>query len=162
MIGIKVIVVFDIDGTLADISKRASKAGKQPSRYHKGRFQDWLDRLQPARELARDKPIRCMIELANTLFKDYTLIYLTGRADRYKTVTANWLIRNGFPPGELVMRTEEFSSASARQFKEVEMLKLSSTFADSEILIVDDDPEQDCAAMYKKHNWTHLKAMRNL
>ena len=48
-------IVFDIDGTLADIEKRMQKAGDAPSKRNKKEFQDWLNKLQRKKDLCNGK-----------------------------------------------------------------------------------------------------------
>lgn len=156
------IVVCDIDGTIADISQRIAVAGKQPKSWVKHlfpwRFQRWLDLLQSNNALIHDTSIPGMRELLCSLAKDYDLVYLTGRSSKYKAVTRAWLDMKGFPPGHLIMRHID-SLESAAKLKERHMKRIAC--GHDTVLIFDDDGDGTCEEMYKRNKWTHLKAMRN-
>lgn len=154
------LVVFDIDGTLADITYRLQKAGDAPKRASKKEFQSWLNKLQNKKDLLDDTPIKGMKKLAWALHNNYGIVYLTGRAEKYRDVTVRWLFDFGFPSGALFMREDE-DMRETHVYKEEKMLDIIKTFKAEEIMVFDDDPEDTCGIMYKKHGWTHLKAMAN-
>lgn len=155
------IAVFDIDGTLADISYRMQKAGDAPSKKNKKDFQAWLNKLQKKKDLLDDKPIKGMVDLASSLANSFTVVYITGRAEKYKDATLQWLWQHKFPPGELHMRPDD-DMRDTGEYKEEQMLLVMKTYEDNNIIVFDDDPEENCHSMYKKHGWTHLKAMENI
>jgi len=155
------IIVSDIDATLADIGERLKRAGKQPAVKHKRKFQKWLDKLQNSKILLDDSAIPCMRELLVCLTKRCKIIYLTGRSCIYRRVTKKWLKLHGFPPGPLFMRPKN-SYTTAREFKERLMLKIAKQAGGEKILCIDDDGDGTCAIAYKKHGWTHLKVMENI
>jgi len=156
------IVVCDIDGTIADISTRIAYAGKQPSewvrRWFPKRFQHWLDLLQSDKSLMSDRPIPGMVRLLRCLDTQYTIVYLTGRSCEYRAVTKAWLEKNCFPEGHLIMRHIS-SFETAAELKERHMERIAS--GHSEVIIFDDDGDETCAEMYRRNGWTHLKAMKN-
>ncbi len=41
------------------------------------------------------------------------------------------------------------------------MIEVVKKYGDS-ILVFDDDPEENCAEVYKKHGWTWLRPMENV
>lgn len=157
------LIVIDIDGSIADIELRTSRAGKQPGKKHKAQFQMWLDRLQNNRTLARDKPIVPTVWLINRLSKrrDVKMCYLTGRAEKYRKVTQSWLDRNSCPKAPLYMRPND-NYESAMKYKENVMLKVTEDVSAHNVLIIDDDAEGNCTKMYRKHSWCHLKVMWNV
>lgn len=154
------LVVLDIDGTLADITRRLNKAGKAPLKATKQAFQSWLDKLQPETELLKDKPIKCMQDLVTSLSKTFTIVYLTGRSEKYKDVTIQWLSKYNFPKGDLYMRPRNDFTAT-NIYKREQMYKIIKELKDTKVIVFDDDPEDICGPEYKKHGWTHLKAMAN-
>lgn len=156
------LLVLDIDGTLADIRPRLKKAGKMPSRKNKKEMQKWIDKLQPVKALSKDRPIRPMQELANSIrgqMSPVTLVYLTGRSEKYRRVTEEWLQKHGFFPGPLIMRGNN-DWRPARLYKEGEMKKIAEQFDSSHnVIIIDDDYDGDCSEMYRKNGWLHLKVL---
>jgi hypothetical protein len=88
-------VVFDIDGCIADCSHRLHfilREGKK----------DWpsFDAGIPL-----DTPIRNMIRLSQVLYNsNYTIMLLTGRNERTRVATADWLHKHGIHYDQLEMR----------------------------------------------------------
>lgn len=155
------IIVFDIDGTLANIGPRYEKAGPMPARTNKKVFKAWLDRLQNPEDMLKDKPIAGMRPLATTLALMYTAVYITGRGERYREVTTKWLSKEGFPSCELYMRSHEDWRPSGL-YKEAKMLDVVSRYGDNDLIVFDDDYDEKCGEVYKKHGWTWLRAMENI
>lgn len=78
------IVVVDIDGTIADCSKRANK-------YLRKGKEDW-DKFYDACD--KDKPIKDILELVNVLSQHYEIVYCTGRKQSTTKKTLTWLWKN--------------------------------------------------------------------
>lgn len=151
------LVVADIDVTLAKIDERIKQAGLRPPRFWKRGFQAWLDRLQDPHDMYEDKPQPLVLKTIQVLArsKSVDLVYLTGRSNYYRSVTRRWLRKVGAPKAPLFMRpTGDWRKAV--QFKESVMLKLQKKYG-SEIVVFDDDGDNDCHPMYKKHGWRHFK-----
>ena len=87
------IVVFDIDGVLADVSHRLHHIGTRPK--------NWRAFFAAA---DADPPLQEGIDLANRLSAEHEVLYLTGRPESLRSVTQEWLERHGLPEGRLVMR----------------------------------------------------------
>lgn len=155
------ILVLDIDGSIADIGRRYDKAGDAPSKRNKKDFQAWLNKLQRKSDLLEDKPIAGMLELASAMSHKHKVVYLTGRDEKYREVTTMWLFREGFPPGDLLMRPHE-DMRPTNQYKEEQMINVVKKYEDNHILVIDDDPEENCAEVYKRHGWTWLRSMENI
>lgn len=89
-------VIFDIDGTLADVNHR---------RHHlKGKSKDW-----PAffAEMDEDSPNERMVQLCRVLAQaGYRILLLTGRPGNFRETTEEWLARFDIPYDELRMRGE--------------------------------------------------------
>lgn len=76
--------LFDIDGTLADLSHRLPHIQKTPK--------DW-DAFFDA--CASDAPITHMLEVAHTLTADgAAVVFVSGRAERCRGATIEWLKKN--------------------------------------------------------------------
>jgi len=91
-----VIYVFDIDGTLADLSHRLHYIQKEPK--------DW-DGFFAA--CTADNPIEPVAAIARSLHAgEATIILLSGRSSIVRNQTEKWLSRHNIPYEALYMRTE--------------------------------------------------------
>lgn len=93
----KPIIVWDLDGTLADGTHRLHLL---PTR-DKHLVGSW-DEFNLA--CLNDKPIRDTIMLVNILYRNYYNVILTGRSDVAEALTVKWLGRQGVAYSELIMR----------------------------------------------------------
>lgn len=153
-----IFLVVDIDGTLADIEPRMSIAGKEPSRENLEQFQAWLDRVQTHETLAKDEPIQGMRNLLECVRAGAGyMVYLTGRSDKYRTVTTDWLEKHGFPVAPIRMRKDD-DWRTAADFKCMELRELRS-YIELPCIVIDDDAGGDCSDMYDAEGITHLKVM---
>jgi phosphoglycolate phosphatase-like HAD superfamily hydrolase len=91
----KDIVVFDLDGTLADCSHRLHHILKEPK--------DWDAFFK---ECDKDAPITYMIDFFHTLSCHYTTYIVTGRSEVAKQQTETWLLDKRCFPDRLIMRQE--------------------------------------------------------
>jgi phosphoglycolate phosphatase-like HAD superfamily hydrolase len=88
------VVVFDIDGTLADVSERVHHVRRKPK--------DWRAFFAG---MAQDKAIRSMVRLCNLLHDAGVRIVLcSGRPERYRRQTVAWLEHEGVRYDELRLR----------------------------------------------------------
>lgn len=88
-------VIFDIDGTLADISHRRP--------YLMGERPDWRKFND---EMGADLPNIPVVELYKTLWDSgkYDLILTSGRYEASRKLTENWLFWNNIPFSKIYMR----------------------------------------------------------
>ena len=90
------IVIFDVDGTLADASARQHHLKKKPK--------DWESFFQG---IADDKAIAPMIKLCNILYQSgVTIILCTGRREQDRNTTEAWLQQQGVQYHELRLRRD--------------------------------------------------------
>jgi len=90
------VVVFDIDGTLADVSERLHHVQKKPK--------NWQAFFAG---MAQDKAIRSMVRLCNLLHAAGVHVVLcSGRPERYREATQTWLAREGVRYHELRLRRD--------------------------------------------------------
>ena len=93
----KELVIFDIDGTLADISERIHHIKRKPKNWNA--FNEGI---------AKDKAIRSMVRLCNILYDSgLRIILCSGRNERNRTETIEWLDRQGVHYHELLLRKDE-------------------------------------------------------
>lgn len=98
------LAVFDVDGVLADVEHR---------RHHvEGGRRDWAAFFAAA---ADDPPLDRGVALVRQAQRDgLVVVYLSGRPERLRDVTARWLEQHGCPPGELVLRPDDDRSPAVR------------------------------------------------
>lgn len=87
--------LFDIDGTLADLTHRLHHIQKHPK--------DWDSFFD---ECANDAPIAHVLDLASALSNSTTLVFVSGRSDRARKATEAWLVKQGLKDYPLYMRKD--------------------------------------------------------
>jgi phosphoglycolate phosphatase-like HAD superfamily hydrolase len=93
---IEEIVIFDIDGTLADVSERIHHVKKKPKNWN-AFFQG----------MAQDKAIHSMVRLCNVLYESGIKILLcSGRSEEHRPQTIQWLAQQGVNYHELMLRPD--------------------------------------------------------
>ena len=118
------IVIFDIDGTLADVSERIHHVRKKPKNW-------------PAffEGIAQDKAIHSMVRLCNLLYASGIRIVLcSGRNEEHRAQTIEWLAGQGVNYHDLLLRR----SNDRRSDTEVKR-ELLATLDKSKILFVVED-----------------------
>lgn len=121
------IVIFDIDGTVANCAHRQHYIAQSPKK--------WKEYFA---EIFHDEPMDAQIRLAHA-FKDcgYEIMYLTGRPERFRDITVAWMHQYDLPEGKLLMR-QESDKSPAPDFKR-RVLQHEIGF-DKIRMVVDDDP----------------------
>lgn len=157
------IVVVDIDGTLACDRARRILAGPQPKPWDQVAGPAWLERLQPDGALAKDPAVLPVAEVARLLSRRsdrLRLVVLTGREERYREETEAWLREQGLGSHRLVMRPRGHQGTAA-EFKLPAMQRLVEEIDPfAQVLVFDDDPDGDCSPGYLKLGYIHLKVLR--
>lgn len=125
------LAVFDLDGTLADVRHRL--------RFLRRRPRDWDAFFRAA---VADPPLAEGIALALDSAADHEVVYLTGRPERCRRDTVEWLSRHGLPGGRLLMRSD--GDRRPARVTKPELLRGLSR-GRSVALVVDDD-HQVCDA----------------
>ncbi|MGE5462018.1 MAG: HAD family acid phosphatase [Syntrophothermus sp.] len=91
------LVIFDIDGTLADISERVHHIRRKPKNWNAFNA-----------GMAQDKAIHSMIRLCNILYAaGLRIILCSGRNERNRPETVEWLAKNEVHYHELLLRKDE-------------------------------------------------------
>ena len=120
------VVVFDIDGVLADVRHRLRFVERKPK--------DW-DSFFGAMD--GDGPLDAGIALAQDhAAEGHRIVYLTGRNEDYRSLTRDWLARHGLPDGRLVMRRSD-DRRPARVFKPAALRRIARDVR--VVSVVDDD-----------------------
>lgn len=92
----KKIFIFDLDGTLADLSHRLPYIKANPP--HWGKFFD---------ACVNDKPIQWVIDLFNICRPYGIVVVLSGRNDIVRKQTENWLLDHDIGYDYLLMRKDK-------------------------------------------------------
>jgi len=99
---VKQTVIFDIDGTLADIRhRRGLLEGDRP---------DW-NRFNAM--MGDDIPNEPVVTLYKSLWetRQFDMVLASGRNEKHRAVTEQWLIWNEIPFGRILMRADKDSRA---------------------------------------------------
>ena len=100
-------VIFDLDGTLANIDSRRDISMKPNGRL------DWNVFAAPNSILALDKPNAPVIKMAQMFKADgFKIVIFSGRNDRGFDATVQWLNDFKVPFDLLVMRPDKFKDKS--------------------------------------------------
>jgi hypothetical protein len=117
-------VIFDIDGTLADVSERIHHLKKKPK--------NWDAFFQG---MAQDKAIHSMIRLCNLLYDSGIQIVLcSGRNEGYRSETITWLAQQGVKYHDLLLRKDK-----DRRSDTIVKREMLATIDKSKILFVVED-----------------------
>ena len=105
-------VIFDLDGTLANIDARRLKAGSPSGKTPTPSKMDWDVFFDPD-NIKLDTPNNPVIKMAQLFKKDgFKIVIFSGRNDRSFDTTKQWLNQNDVPFDLLVMRPDKFKSDS--------------------------------------------------
>ncbi|MEU9383278.1 hypothetical protein AB0D38_20835 [Streptomyces sp. NPDC048279] len=120
------IAVFDIDNTLADTAHRQRFLERSP--------RDWDAFFAAA---PHDPPLAEGIALAVATARECEIVYLTGRPDRCRRDTLDWLAAHGLPEGRVHMRRDA-DRRPARRTK-LEILRRLGERRAVRVLVDDDE-----------------------
>ncbi len=137
-------VLFDIDGTLADIAhRREFLAGQNP---------DWRSFND---HMGQDTPNTAVVDLYMALWTSgaYELILVTGRNERFREVTEQWLAWNEIPFGRLIMRGDEDNRADHKIKQDI----LNNLLAEGKTIAFTVDDRQQVVNMWRKNGITCLQ-----
>ena len=96
-------VIFDLDGTLANIDVRRDRSVKPNGKLN------WDIFASPDSILHWDKPNHPVIKMAQMFHNDgFKIVIFSGRNDRSFHTTKSWLSRHRVPFQKLVMRPDKF------------------------------------------------------
>ncbi|MFB7509334.1 phosphatase domain-containing protein [Streptomyces broussonetiae] len=123
------LAVFDLDNTLADTAHR--------QHFLESRPKDWAAFFAAAPE---DPPLAEGIALAVRSAGDCEVVYLTGRPERCRRDTLDWLAAHGLPQGRVFMRGD--ADRRPARFTKLEILRRLAR--DREVRFLVDDDELVC------------------
>jgi hypothetical protein len=118
--------VIDLDGVVADVRHRLH--------HLSGRPKDWPAFFASAGD---DPLLEEGARTVHALAEGYRIVYLSGRPERLRSVTEQWLRQHDLPPGPVLLRPDrDFRPARRYKLDALDELAESHTVA----LVVDDDP----------------------
>ncbi|WP_435209129.1 LNS2 domain-containing protein [Streptomyces sp. bgisy034] len=120
------LAVFDLDNTLADTAHRQRFLERKP--------RDWDAFFAAA---PQDPPIEEGVAMARASGAECEVVYLTGRPERCRRDTLDWLLAHGLPEGRVYMRRND-DRRPARGTK-LEILNRLSRTRDIRVLVDDDE-----------------------
>jgi phosphoglycolate phosphatase-like HAD superfamily hydrolase len=123
------LAVFDLDGTLADTAHRQRFLERSP--------RDWAGFFAAASE---DPPLAEGVALALSSARECEVVYLTGRPERCRRATVEWLAEHGLPEGRIWMRRNDDRRPARRTKLEI----LRRLARDREVRVLVDDDEFVC------------------
>ncbi|MFF0163564.1 hypothetical protein ACFYRY_39460 [Streptomyces sp. NPDC005263] len=123
------LAVFDLDNTLADTDHRQRFLERKP--------RDWDGFFAAA---PQDPPLAEGVALALQSARECEVVYLTGRPERCRRDTLDWLAAQGLPEGRLYMRPDN-DRRPARRTKLETLRRLAGT---REVRVLVDDDELVC------------------
>ncbi|MFF6785293.1 HAD family acid phosphatase [Streptomyces sp. NPDC012510] len=123
------LAVFDLDNTLADTAHR--------QRYLEVKPRDWDAFFAAA---PQDPPLHEGVALARESAEECEVVYLTGRPERCRPDTVEWLAAHGLPEGRIWMRRDNDRRPARRTKLEI-LRRLART---REIRVLVDDDELVC------------------
>ncbi len=121
-------VIFDLDGTLANINHRLHLIKIKPKNWPA--FHACIDRDKPI------EPVRAVFDALRATNK-YDIIILSGRNEEARDKTERWLKKHGFEYDELIMRREKDYRDDAI-IKEEFLFKLIEKYGKKPLFVVDD------------------------
>lgn len=139
------IYIFDIDGVLADLRHRL--------RYkNRGDF----DGFYEDKNVLADGLIEPGRELLRIMKQDGLVVYATGRPERTRKATIEWLHKNRLPICEIFMRKDGDFRPSPEVKVEQVMEILRCCCSIDKVWFIDDDPK-NVAAVEKAFAGTKIK-----
>ncbi|MFJ8105963.1 hypothetical protein [Streptomyces sp. NPDC096132] len=123
------LAVFDLDNTLADTAHR--------QRFLERRPRDWDAFFAAA---PQDPPIPQGVALVLESAEACEIVYLTGRPERCRRDTKEWLAAQGLPEGRIHMRRD----ADRRPARRTKLEILRRLARDREVRVLVDDDELVC------------------
>jgi hypothetical protein len=130
-----VLAVFDIDGVVADVRHRVHHLHRAP-----GGHRSWQRFFA---EADADPPLAEGLALVRDLAARHEVVWLTGRPEWLRSITADWLQRHELPGDELHMRR----NGDFRPARDYKLTVLRALERRRIAAFVDDDGEVIAAAL---------------
>ena len=135
-------VIFDLDGTLADIDTRRALSLKMNGKM------DW-DKFFDPDNIQLDDPNTPVIQMTKLLSSDYRIWILSGRSDATQQATIDWLSDNDVHYDHLVMRPQNHLYMPDNDLKQ---MWVDNIGVDNVAMVFDD--RQQVVDMWRKNGLT--------
>jgi len=131
-------IIFDIDGTLADIAHRRTFLEQEKPNWTA--FND---------AMGEDTPNTPVVSLYKTLWNsgEYDIILTSGRSEQDRKITEQWLTWNEIPFGRLEMRQDKDNRADHIIKKEI----LDKLLTEGKDILFAVDDRQQVVDMWRKN-----------
>ena len=140
----KNIVIFDLDGTLANVDARRNISTKSNGKL------DW-DKFFDPDNIKLDIPNKPVIKMAQLFAEDgFNVFIFSGRSDKTINATRSWLTRNRIPFHKLVMRDQDRIFMPDDQLKE----QYLNDHVDIDNIFAVFDDRQKVVDMWRKNGLT--------
>jgi len=129
-------VIFDLDGTVAEISRRRAKAMRPNGKV------DW-DVMYDPDNIDLDVPNQPVVAVLNMYSeKGYNVYIFSGRSDVTETATIEWLSKWDIPYAKLVMRDSSIKRLHYMKDTELKRSWLGVHVNKEDIEVIYDDRQQ--------------------
>ena len=123
--------IFDIDDTLSNSNHRAHWISKDNPNKNWGTYYSLL---------IEDSPIDAVVEILQCLYEEgHRIILCTGRPEKYRNLTVQWLEKYKIPANDLFMRQISESELPNAQAKQI-MFERIKTAGYSPVAVFEDNP----------------------
>ncbi|MBX9392433.1 hypothetical protein K4749_02180 [Streptomyces sp. TRM72054] len=120
------VAVFDLDNTLADTAHRQRFLERKP--------RDWDGFFAAA---PADPPLAQGIAMARASAEECEVVYLTGRPERCRQDTLDWLAAQELPEGRVYMRRD--ADRRPARYTKLEILRRLARSREIRVLVDDDE-----------------------
>jgi len=127
------IVIFDLDGTIADITARRKLSTKDNGKL------DW-DKFFDPKNIDLDIPNQKVVDMLNMIDNTdrYQIYILSGRSDKTKDATIDWLNNHGIHFDHIIMRPQKHLYMADNDLKQMWLDGIGVDYVD----MVFDDRQQ--------------------
>ena len=138
------IVIFDLDGTLADITSRRILSTKDNGKM------DWDTFFNP-KNIKLDLPNQKVVDMLQMIDNTdrYQIWILSGRSDKTEDATIDWLSNNGINYDHLIMRPQKHLYMADNDLKQ---MWLDDIGVDNVAMVFDD--RNQVVDMWRKNGLT--------
>ena len=147
----KKVLIVDIDGTVSDsigrVNHISTKYGKDSDNWTIEQINEFLDLCHKDKIVDGASNLKKIIKRLNA-----EIVFLTGRSERGREVSYNWIVKNLNIKPKLFMRKNEDFRASFESKLEIFENNILPFFPDNEFIFLDDDIK--CLNAFNKYGVT--------
>lgn len=122
-------IVVDIDGTM-------TMPGSDRLKYIQGKVKDWETYYSKCGE---DEPSIHIVALVKAMMKDYKIVYCTGRRDKERQLTLDWLSKyTGQDPKDIILLMRDNGDFRKDHVVKPQMLVFNKIYPENTLFVLDD------------------------